>query len=169
MDLKELLRKEEVILESQSKDVKIYYNINLKIENEGSDALQAKGNGTVFISENDVQKLVSMEDIINFLIEEEIKDKAKFIGSIKKEDLLKEILIMLLNKKNDNLIQREDFIEFSLDYGTEVKNSVGIFLVKQKNSPAFSRIMRLNGKTVPSVFKLDAINKRVLFFSTMEK
>jgi len=168
MKIEDILNKMNVVLESSGKDIKATYSMNVSISGDGEGEVKAKGSGSFFIPKDIVRNLVSVEDIINYLIKEEVDDDITKKGNLEdQKSLLTEVLILLLNDENDKLIQREDFINFSLDYGTEISNSVGIFLTKQKNSPAFSRIMRLNGKALQSKFNLNALNNKILYYSTL--
>lgn len=156
--------------EKSSKDKKIFYRLDINIAGE-NERFIARGNGVVNVPEDDATSLITVEDVITYLVQEEARSVIKSSDGISKKDLLKEILVAFMDE-NVNVADyatRTDKIFFSFDYGNEIEDSAGILVNKIENSSSFSVVMRYGGNVQNARFKRDTIDKQIQFFSRLSK
>lgn len=157
----------DVLVENKSsKDKKIFYNLDINIAGD-EDRFIAKGNGIISVPESDFISLLTAEDVVTYLVQEEARSVIKSTGGIDNKDLLKEILVAFLdeNVRVEDYATRTDKILFSFDYGNTIEDSAGVLVNKIANSTSFSVVMRYNGNVQNAKFKKDTVDKQVQFFS----
>jgi hypothetical protein len=162
--------KDIIAEEKSSKDKKIFYRIDINIAGD-NERFIAKGGGVVNVPEDDATSLITVEDVITYLVQEEARSVIKSSGDISKKDLLKEILVAFMDE-NVNVAEyatRTDKILFSFDYGNEIEDSAGVLVNKIENSSSFSVVMRYGGNVQNAKFKRDTIDKQIQFFSRLSK
>lgn len=152
--------------DKSQKDKKIFYNIDINVAGDGS-RFKAKGEGISVVSQQDAMRLMTVEDIITYLVNEEARSIIKSQDGISGKDLLKEMIVAFTDSEVDvsQYASRTDKVLFSFDYGNDIDDSAGILINKIENSSSFSVVMRYNGKVQNAKFNKDTMNKQVQFFS----
>lgn len=148
------------------KGKKIFYSLDINVAGD-SNRFKAKGDGIIIVPAEDTQRLMTIEDLIVYLIEEEASGLVKSVGKYSAKDLLKEMLVSFINDKEEarEYTTRTDKILFSFDYGNTVEDSAGLIITKIENSAEFSVVMRYNGNVQNAEFNKTTINKQIQFFS----
>lgn len=153
-----------------SKDKKIFYKLDINIAGDNGRFI-AKGDGIVNVPEPDTMNLITVEDVITYLVNEEARSIIKATDGISNKDILKEILVAFMdeNVNVEEYATRTDKIFFSFDYGNEMEDSAGVLVNKIANSSSFSVVMRYNGDVQNAKFKRDVVDKQIQFFSKATK
>lgn len=165
MKLNKLYEHINVISESNSRqDIKIDYNLNISVDDGG---FKAKGNGDLRLSKEVYQNILSVEDVINYIINEETKNarSVKHDGVSSKE-ILSQMLFAFMDKDNAKYLSTKDEIQFSFDYGPSDTNCIGLLISKPLGSPSFSSVMRMNKQALPNSFNKQAMDARILMYSS---
>jgi len=156
--------------EERNKEVrkgkKIYYSLDINVAGE-KGRFKAKGDNTIFVPSSETVRLMTIEDVIVYVIEEEVNSAVKTTGEYSNKDLLKEMLVAFAYDKDEakGYTTRTDKILFSFDYGNATEDSAGMIITKIENSSDFSVVMRFNGNVQNAEFNKDVINKQIQFFS----
>jgi hypothetical protein len=152
--------------EKSEKDKKIFYTLDIDIAGDNT-RFKAKGNGIINVPQEDALRLITVEDVIVYLIQEEARNVIKSQDGISGKDLLKEILVAFMDEKVnvEDYATRTDKILFSFDYGNDREDSAGVLVNKIENSSSFSVVMRYNGNAQNAKFNRDTIDKQIQYFS----
>ncbi len=152
--------------QQNKKGKKIFYSLDINVAGD-KGRFKAKGEGIVLVSAEEAQRLMTIEDVIVFVIEEETGGMVKSSGKYSSKDLLKEMLVSFVVDKDEakEYTTRTDKILFSFDYGNAVEDSAGLIITKIENSSEFSVVMRYNGNVQNAEFNKITINKQIQFFS----
>lgn len=158
--------KSVLVEDTTEKDKKIFYTIDINIAGDGT-RFKAKGDGIINVPQDDALRLITVEDVIVYLIQEEAKSVIKMQDGISGKDLLKEILVAFMDEKVsvEDYATRTDKILFSFDYGNDRDDSAGVLVNKIENSSSFSVVMRYNGNVQNAKFNRDTIDKQIQYFS----
>lgn len=165
MKLKKLYEHINVISEANSRqDIKIDYNLNVSVD-DGN--FKAKGSGSLRLSKETYQNILSVEDVINYIINEEAK-YAKVVkrDGVSSKEILSQMLFAFMDKDNAKYLSTKDEISFSFDYGPSDANCIGLLISKPLGSPSFSSVMRLNKQALPNEFNKQAMDARILMYSS---
>ena len=166
MKLKKLYEHYNIVTEAlNTQDIKVNYNLNIKVDD---GKFRAKGDGKFKIGQEVYQTIMSVEDVINLIINEETK-KARVVtrDGINSRDILAQMLFAFMDKDSAKYLATKDEIQFSFDYGPSDNNCVGILVSKPLGSPSFSTVMRLNKQALPNEFDKQAVDMRILTYSSL--
>lgn len=166
MKLQKLYEHYDVISEGlNAQDIKVNYTLNINVDNGN---FKAKGNGNFKISKEVYQTIMSVEDIINLIINEETR-KARVVvrDGVNSRDILAQMLFAFMDKDSAKYLSTKDEIQFTFDYGPSENNCIGLLVSKPLGSPSFSIVMRLNRQALPNEFNKDALDMRILTYSSL--
>lgn len=166
MKLKKLYEHYNIISEAvAAQDIKIDYSLNLSVNN---GKFKAKGNGFFKVGKEVYQNVLSVEDVINLIINEETKktDIKKTDDGINSREILAQMLFAFMDKESAQYLSIKDEIYFTFDYGPSENNCVGLIVSKPIGSPSFSTVMRLNKRALPNEFNKEALDMRILTYSS---
>ena len=166
MKLKKLYEHYNIVTEAlNTQDIKVNYNLNIKVDD---GKFRAKGDGKFKIGQEVYQTIMSVEDVINLIINEETK-KARIVtrDGVNSRDILAQMLFAFMDKDSAKYLATKDEIQFSFDYGPSDNNCVGILVSKPLGSPSFSTVMRLNKQALPNEFDKQAVDMRILTYSSL--
>ena len=166
MKLKKLYEHYNVISEGiNNQDIKINYSLNISVD---KGDFKAKGGGRLVLGKEEYQTIMSIEDVINYIINEETKKtKTVMKDGVSSKDILSQMLFAFLDTENAKYLSTKDEIQFTFDYGPSDNNCIGILVSKPLGSPSFSIVMRLNKQALPNDFDKDAVDMRILTYSSL--
>lgn len=166
MKLKKLYEHYNVVSESvNNQDIKISYTLNINVDNGG---FKAKGSGLLVLDKGKYQTIMSVEDVINYIINEETKkSKATVKDGVPTKDILSQMLFAFMDPDSAKYLSVKDEIQFTFDYGPSDNNCIGVLVSKPLGSPSFSIVMRLNKQALPNDFDKDAVDMRILTYSSL--
>lgn len=167
MKLKKVYNALGVINESKATQGNIIkYDLRLNVSD---GKFKVKGNGTLRVPVDVSKSIICIEDVINFIINEEVKSSSgvQNHSGVTSKDILSQMLFAFLDKDSAKYLTTKDEILFSFDYGSSENNCVGILISKAIGSPSFSIIMRLNQKALPNAFNKQAVDSQILSFSSV--
>ena len=166
MKLKKLYEHYNVISEGiNNQDIKINYSLNINVD---KGDFKAKGSGHLTLGKEEYQTIMSIEDVINFIINEETKKTNMTTkDGVPSKDILSQMLFAFLDTENAKYLSAKDEIQFTFDYGPSDNNCIGILVSKPLGSPSFSIVMRLNKQALPNDFDKDAVDMRILTYSSL--
>lgn len=165
MKLKKLYEHYNVVLEGvNNQDIKINYNLNIRVDD---GKFKAKGAGRLLLSKEDYQNIMSVEDVINYIINEEVKKSGKSVNGVSSKEILSQMLFAFMDPNSAKYLSAKDEIQFSFDYGPSDNNCIGILVSKPLGSPSFSVVMRLNKQALPNEFDKNAVDMRILTYSSL--
>lgn len=166
MKLKKLYEHYNVVTEGvNNQSIKINYNLNIRVDD---GKFKAKGEGRLTLDKNIYQNIMSVEDVINYIINEETKKSdIKVRDGVSSKDILSQMLFAFMDPQSASYLTVKDEIQFSFDYGPSDNNCVGILVSKPLGSPSFSMVMRLNKQALPNDFDKDAVDMRILTYSSL--
>lgn len=166
MKLQNLYKHYEIISEAvNNQNIKINYSLNINVD---GGKFKAKGDGHLTLSKEEYQTIMSVEDVINYIITQETKKTAlKKRDGVSTKDILSQMLFAFMDTDNAKYLSTKDEIQFSFDYGPSDANCVGILVSKPLGSPSFSIVMRMNKQALPNDFNKDAIDMRILTYSSL--
>ena len=166
MKLKKLYEHYNIITEAlNSQDIKVDYNLNIKVDD---GKFRAKGNGQFKIGKEVYQNIMSVEDVINLIINEETK-KARVVtrDGVNSREILAQMLFAFMDKDSAKYLTIKDEIQFSFDYGPSETNCIGLLVSKPIGSPSFSMVMRMDKQALPNEFDKKALDMRILTYSSV--
>lgn len=166
MKLNKLYEHYDIIKEGlNAQDIKINYTLNINVDNGN---FKAKGDGFFKIGKETYQTIMSVEDVINLIVNEETK-KARMVShdGINSKEILSQMLFAFMDLNSARYLSTKDEIQFSFDYGPSDNNCIGILVSKPLGSPSFSIIMRLNKQAMPNEFNKEAVDMRILTYSSL--
>lgn len=166
MKLKKLYEHYNVLSESvNNQDIKINYNLNIRVDNGD---FRAKGSGRLTLDKDAYQTIMSVEDVINYIINEETKKSSlKTKDGVSTKDILSQMLFAFMDPNSAKYLSTKDEIQFTFDYGPSDNNCIGILVSKPLGSPSFSIVMRLNKQALPNDFDKQAVDMRILTYSSL--
>lgn len=165
MKLKKLYEHYNVIHEGvTAQDIKVNYSLNIKVDN---GKFRAKGDGFFKVPKEVYQTIMSVEDVINLIINEETK-KARTVtrDGVNSREILAQMLFAFMDKESAKYLSIKDEIQFSFDYGPSENNCIGLMVSKPIGSPSFSMVMRMDKQALPNEFNKAAIDMRILTYSS---
>lgn len=166
MKLQKLYEHYNVISEGlNNQAIKISYSLNLNVD---GGKFKAKGDGQLTLDKEKYQSIMSVEDVINYIITEETK-KSRITkrDGVSTKEILSQMLFAFLDTDNAKYLSTKDEIHFSFDYGPSETNCIGILVSKPLGSPSFSIIMRMNKQALPNEFDKNAVDMRILTYSSL--
>lgn len=167
MKLKKLYEHYNVVTEAvATQDMKVNYSLNLNVD---GGKFKAKGDGFFKVGKDIYQNILSVEDVINLIINEETK-KARIVtrkDGINSKDVLKQMLFAFMDKESAQYLSIKDEIYFTFDYGPSETNCVGLIVSKPIGSPSFSTVMRMDKQALPNEFNKQALDMRILTYSSV--
>ena len=165
MKLKKLYEHYDVVTEAvNTKTIKVSYNLNLNVDNGN---FKAKGNGFFKIGQEVFQNIMSVEDVINLIINKETKNvQVVKRDGVDSKQILAQMLFAFLDKNNAKYLSIKDEIYFTFDYGPSDTNCVGLIVSKPIGSPSFSIVMRMDKQALPNEFNKEAVDMRILTYSS---
>ena len=166
MRLKKLYEHYNILTEGiNNQSIKINYNLNIRVDNGD---FRAKGEGHLTLEKDAYQNIMSVEDVINYIINQETKkSNIKTKDGVSTKDILSQMLFAFMDPESAKYLTTKDEIQFSFDYGPSDNNCIGILVSKPLGSPSFSIIMRLNKQALPNDFDKDAVDMRILTYSSL--
>lgn len=166
MRLKKLYEHYNILSEGiNNQDIKINYSLNIIVDNGD---FKAKGNGHLVLDKEKYQNIMSVEDVINYIINEETKKaNIKSRDGVSTKDILSQMLFAFMDPESAKYLSTKDEIQFTFDYGPSDNNCVGILVSKPLGSPSFSMVMRLNKQALPNDFDKEAVDMRILTYSSL--
>ena len=165
MRLKKLYEHYDIITEGvTTQDIKVNYSLNINVDNGN---FKAKGDGFFKVPKEVYQNIMSVEDVINLIINEETK-KSRIIkrDGVSSKEILAQMLFAFMDKESAKYLSIKDEISFTFDYGPSETNCVGLMVSKPIGSPSFSIVMRLNKQALPNEFNKEAVDMRILTYSS---
>lgn len=166
MNLNEVYEQFNVITESNNRnDNKVSYFINISVD---KGKFKAKGSGLATLSEEESAGILSIEDVINYIVQREVAKGSHIVNhdGVNSKDVLSQMLFAFMDKENAKYLSSTDEIQFSFDYGPSESNCIGILVSKPLGSPSFSMVMRLNKQALPNEFNKQAVDMQILTLST---
>ena len=166
MRLQKLYEHYDVIQEGlNNQEIKVNYSLNINVDN---GRFKAKGEGKFKIGKEIYQTIMSVEDVINLIINEETK-KARIVShdGVSSREVLSQMLFAFMDRDSAKYLSAKDEIQFTFDYGPSDNNCIGILVSKPLGSPSFSMVMRLNMQALPNEFNKDAVDMRILTYSSL--
>jgi len=139
------------------------------------DIFKAKGNGEIFVPKSTAENIQTLEDLLDFLSDEEhnIKAGKEEKGNIKKlknkiiDDLVIEIILAVTGvgqKSIQEIINRGDKLMIDVDYGSSIDNSIGFKVNKRSGSDTLTMIMKKDGKILTGKFDTPTFNKMLIYY-----
>ncbi len=155
------------LIEGEKKDRKIFYSLDINVAGEGSERFKAKGDGLSIVPASSVSTIMSVEDVITYLVSNEVKKFVAKEGAFSNKDVLKEMLMAFVDDDNSakEYATRTDKVLFTFDYGNAIDDSVGLVINKMENSSDFSVVVRKDGDVQNTAFDKNLINSQIQFFS----
>ena len=150
------------ILLEDNNEPKIFYNIDIDVPTE---KFRAKGDGTLDVPKEAAQKILTIEDVISYLVAQEVGTVKKNKNGDTDKEMLQQMLMGLTDTSARKFVGLEDSISFSFDYGNAMNDSVGMSVSKIKDSSTYSLLMKFNGNIQNSKFDKEIINKQIVFYS----
>ena len=166
MNLNKVYKHFDVITEAENRnDNKVYYSLNISVD---KGRFKAKGDGKFTLSEEESRGILSIEDIINAIVQKEVEKGSHIVNhdGVNSKDILSQMLFAFMDKENAKYLSATDEIQFSFDYGPSDNNCIGILVSKPLGSPSFSMVMRLNSKALPNEFNKQAVDMQILSYSS---
>jgi len=150
MKVKEII--ENVLLEKEKGKLKLFYKIDISIT--GKEEINIKKNGILSISDDDADNIQTIDDLLEYGKEHNIID-----------DVVKEIILNLSQGQEiGDLIDTNDKLQISLDYGLDKTNSIGLKVNKLSGNNNIVIVMKKNNNLIPGDFSLQDINKQIVYF-----
>ena len=147
--------------------------LNQSFEEKGNvlneDILEVKTKGEVFVPEEDIDAIRSIDDILIYLSKQ--KKKVKITNNVETKPkrlinkVIIEIILALINKDQEmlkKLLGKGDKVFVDIDYGKEKESSVGISVVKNPGTFSISLNMKKDGKIVAMPFDKILFNKNLI-------
>lgn len=166
MKLKKLYEHYDIVTEAlNNQDIKVDYNLNIKVDD---GKFRARGDGHFKIGKEVYQTIMSVEDVINLIINEETK-RARIVSrdGVNSRQILAQMLFAFMDKDSAKYLSIKDEIQFSFDYGPSENNCVGLIVSKPIGSPSFSMVMRMDKQALPNEFNKQALDMRILTYSSV--
>lgn len=144
--------------------------LNQSYEEKGNilneDIFKSDKKGIIVVSEEEVDEISTVEDLLNFLERQEktIKVTDKIVSKPTKviDKVIIEIALALVNNDQEALKQiigKGDKIYVDIDYGKEKESSVGLRILKNEGSLSISLNMKKDGKIIAMPFDKVIFNK----------
>ena len=144
--------------------------LNQSYEEKGSilneDIFKSDKKGIITVSEEEVDEISTVEDLLNFLERQEktIKITDKIVSKPTKiiDKVIIEIALALVNNDQEALKQiigKGDKIYVDIDYGKEKESSVGLRILKNEGSLSISLNMKKDGRIIAMPFDKVMFNK----------
>jgi hypothetical protein len=147
--------------------------LNQSYEEKGNvlneDILDIRTKGEVFVPEEDIDAIRSIDDILIYLSKQ--KKRVKITDKIKTKpkklinSVIIEIVLALVNNDQETLkklLGKGDKVFVDIDYGKEKESSVGISVVKNPGTFSISLNMKKDGKIVAMPFDKILFNKNLI-------
>ena len=165
MKLKKLYEHYDIVTEAvASRDIKVNYGLNINVDNGN---FKAKGDGFFKVGKEVYQNIMSVEDVINLIVNEETK-KSRIVSrdGVNSREILAQMLFAFMDKENAKYLSIKDEIYFTFDYGPSENNCIGLIVSKPIGSPSFSIVMRMDKQALPNEFNKEAMDMRILTYSS---
>ena len=165
MKLKKLYEHYDIVTEAAaSRDIKVNYGLNINVDNGN---FKAKGDGFFKVGKEVYQNIMSVEDVINLIVNEETK-KSRIVSrdGVNSKEILAQMLFAFMDKENAKYLSIKDEIYFTFDYGPSENNCIGLIVSKPIGSPSFSIVMRMDKQALPNEFNKEAMDMRILTYSS---
>ena len=177
----------DVVLYEKKDNLKIFYDVDIflkrniqvapeteepeeepyadEIEEDtlNEEVLQLKRNGVLELNEKEGEDILTLNDLIGFLTRKKIGGKSLL-------DPITSEVILIMGESSDSgqqiqdVIEEEDKIDITIDYGLTKFNSIGLKLNKRPNTNAVSFLMRKDGKNL-GPFNIKLFENQLLVLS----
>lgn len=115
--------------------------------------------GELFLTKEDIDSIQTIEDIITKLTEEKV-DGANVLDEFT-ADILQVIVNPATQMQLKDKIDKESTIFAEILYGKKRENSVGMRVIKRKNSDLLTTSMMIDNKIINAQYKKDTLDKRI--------
>lgn len=129
------------------------------IEVSDDDTIIRKMEGEVIISKEDVDNIQTIEDVISKLTEEK-QDGVNIL-----DEFTSDILQVMVNPATQSQLKekigKESNIFTEILYGKKKEDSIGIRIIKRKNSDILTTSMMIDNKIINAPYNKDILDKKI--------
>ena len=125
------------------------------------EILKTSVNGELTIPSNEADNIQTLEDIIDYLSDNNEGGKPII------NELVEEIILSVAGvgaKALDTIVNEGDKVFVDIDYGKEKADSVGLRVNKQSGSTAMSISMKKDNNIIPGEFDIEQFNKQLVYY-----
>lgn len=131
-----------------------------KVEINDDENIVRKLQGEIVIPKEDVDNIQTVEDLITKLTEEKVE------GVNILDEFTADIIQTLANPATQTqistMIDKESSIFVEIIYGKKLDNSVGLRIIKRKNSDMVTTTMLLDNKIINAPYRKETIDERIV-------
>ena len=139
---------------------------NEKVEIEDENNIVRKLEGEVVLSKEEVDEILTTEDIITKLSE------AKIEGTPILDEFTADIIQVIANPATQmelkNKVDKKSKIFAEIIYGKKKEDSVGLRIIKRKDSDLLTTSMLIDNKVINAQYKKDTLDKRITDYRNNE-
>jgi hypothetical protein len=126
------------------------------------ETFTSRASGSAKISEDDVDNIQSLEDLLDFLSTKVIKNGVPVL-----DDAISEIIMNMATGGAESiadLVNRDDKILINIDYGKDIDNSVGFKALKSAGTNTLSLVIKKDNAVLPGKFNIKEFNNMLIFY-----
>ena len=139
---------------------------NEKVEIEDENNIVRKLEGEVVLSKEEVDEILTTEDIITKLSE------AKIEGTPILDEFTADIIQVIANPATQmelkDKVDKKSKIFAEIIYGKKKEDSVGLRIIKRKDSDLLTTSMLIDNKVINAQYKKDTLDKRITDYRNNE-
>lgn len=181
-NLKDLI--EEIILEKKNDILKLFYNIDVFIQEFKEDEPETKKaqanqeepeaqeesteyvteeiyrnkkEGSLNVSVQDAKNIQTVDDLLDYLSDHRVVS-----------EIVKEVILIMMNvssgKQISDIINEGDKVIVDIDYGNSEDDSIGFRINKRAGTNAYSLSIKKDGKIEEGNFNLKAFEQQVIYY-----
>jgi hypothetical protein len=133
---------------------------NKDVEVTDENTIVRKMEGAVTLSADDVDEIQTVEDMVNYLV------NTKQNGTNVLDEFTSNVMLTLISpnaSQISTMIDKKSNIFMDMFYGYEKDDSVGIRIIKRKDSDSVSVSMLIDNELVPTkITNMDTVNDRIV-------
>lgn len=132
---------------------------NDKIVVNDEDSIVRKLEGEIQLQKEEVDEIQTVEDLINKLTDAK-KDGVEILDEFS-SDIISTCLTPQLQAELAQKVDKRSLIFAEILYGKKRENSVGVRIIKRKNSDLLTVSMMIDNKIINSQYKKETLDKRI--------
>lgn len=137
-----------------------------KVEVNDEDNIIRKMEGEIVVDKEEVNDIQSIDDIISYLAEKE-NDGVKILDEFS-ADIIQALVNPATQQEVKDKVDKESKIFAEIIYGKKTDDSVGIRLIKRKNSELVTTSMLIDNKILNAAYSKDILDKRITEYRNNE-
>ena len=137
-----------------------------KIEVNDEENIIRKMEGELVVDKEKVNDIQTIEDIITILTEEKNEDVP--ILDEFSADIIQALINPATQQEVKDKVDKESSIFVEIIYGKKTEDSVGVRLIKRKNSELVTNSMLIDNRVINSAFSKDILDKRITEYRNNE-